>query len=722
VPVAPVEDVHHSIPVTPDIAAHWRYPGELGEQPHFWPVTTLASNLDALEKENGNKDGISLELPQFVSVSARVAPSTAFSLPPGVGMVLWYTTVQAKSKELRAAIIHAEEVEALRRTQQQQPSRTLQVICPAGNCSKDIVKECDQSVVRGIKCLLRLLQGDAQFTEEEEASVMELLQHTNSEKQTPGEKKARMQRSKFLNALASHCRSFAWPSGESILFSLQDVRPGPIRQAVLDSARQRGVPQDRLLAYFLACGTDSTITSHILECGLIGLRTGLRGFGTELLRECLRDPRERHLTPEAFAKAFGRQQLPPRQGGPADEKMCVLDHICENHTADAKTAQRALELLGAHVTEQEVFAELSSVLLALQTPLDVKLELETRPLQPVAVLARHLRRAWEPWAAKYEPFRNDPKHARDMAAQVAAELSASPFPLLRERALEADPSCIPRMRQTTARYMRKPGRYSPQPDFDVTLTTGLPPRGREGPVGLWRIQTSNGYVDLPPSWQVFSQPSKLRTTFLGQPVSMDTSVWKVEVPDEDPKKPTVLSTMARPDGEWWAKPDGSGGAWRRLDVDASAILSASMRGQSCRFADGNELYQADLMTGQVHNMRTHLVYEPKLPRQQSVWMWKSPETRKDEKDKPKEKDKKDKKKDKQEPVDGFVGVPINVAAALDVLAQRSTTVRWHERDDPHIYWEADVLECTARRIAGKAPGQMAPTSSPVQTYKIQPPF
>lgn len=66
----------------------------------------------------------------------------------------------------------------------------------------------------------------------------------------------------------------------------------------------------------------------------------------------------------------------------------------------------------------EVFAELSSVLLALQTPLDVKLELETRPLQPVAVLARHLRRAWEPWAAKYEPFRNDPKHARDMAAQV----------------------------------------------------------------------------------------------------------------------------------------------------------------------------------------------------------------------------------------------------------------------------------------------------------------
>lgn len=61
-----------------------------------------------------------------VSVSARVAPSTAVSLPPGVGMVLWYTTVQAKSKELRAAIIHAEEVEALRRTQQQQPSRTLQ--------------------------------------------------------------------------------------------------------------------------------------------------------------------------------------------------------------------------------------------------------------------------------------------------------------------------------------------------------------------------------------------------------------------------------------------------------------------------------------------------------------------------------------------------------------------------------------------------------------------
>lgn len=34
------------------------------------------------------------------------------------------------------------------------------------------------------------------------------------------------------------------------------------------------------------------------------------------------------------------------------------------------------------------------------------------------------------------------------------------------------------------------------------MTTGLPPRGREGPVGLWRIQTSNGYVDLPPSWQV----------------------------------------------------------------------------------------------------------------------------------------------------------------------------------------------------------------------------
>lgn len=31
--------------------------------------------------------------------------------------------------------------------------------------------------------------------------------------------------------------------------------------------------------------------------------------------------------------------------------------------------------------------------------------------------------------------------------EVAAELSASPFPLLRERALEADPSCIPRMRQ-----------------------------------------------------------------------------------------------------------------------------------------------------------------------------------------------------------------------------------------------------------------------------------
>lgn len=52
---------------------------------------------------------------------------------------------------------------------------------------------------------------------------MELLQHTKSEKQTPGEKKERMQRSKFLNALASHCRSFAWPSGESILFSLQDV-------------------------------------------------------------------------------------------------------------------------------------------------------------------------------------------------------------------------------------------------------------------------------------------------------------------------------------------------------------------------------------------------------------------------------------------------------------------------------------------------------------------
>merc|ERR1712146_416283 len=60
-----------------------------------------------------------------------------------------------------------------------------------------------------------------------------------------------------------------------------------------------------------------------------------------------------------------------------------------------------------------------------------------------------------------------------------------------------------------------------------------------------------------------------------------------------------------------------------------------MRGQSCRFADGIELYEADLMTGQVRNLRTHLVYELKLPRQQSVWMWKSPEARKDEKDKPK---------------------------------------------------------------------------------------
>lgn len=98
--------------------------------------------------------------------------------------------------------------------------------------------------------------------------------------------------------------------------------------------------------------------SDVLHCvrnGFIGSNSG--GFGTELLRECLRDPRERHLTPEAFAKAFGRQQLPPRQGGPADEKMCVLDHICENHTADAKTAQRALELLGAHVTEQEARAK-----------------------------------------------------------------------------------------------------------------------------------------------------------------------------------------------------------------------------------------------------------------------------------------------------------------------------------------------------------------------------
>merc|ERR1712216_27269 len=218
----------------------------------------------------------------------------------------------------------------------------------------------------------------------------------------------------------------------------------------------------------------------------------------------------------------------------------------------------------------------------------------------------------------------------------------------------------------------------------------------------------------------------LRTTFLGQPVSLDTSIWKVEVPDEDPKKPTILSTMAQPDGEWWAKPDGSGGTWRRLDNDASAILSASMRGQCCRFADGNELYEADLMTGQVRNMRTHLVYELKLPRQQSVWMWKPP-FRKDEKEKEKEKDgkesKKDRKKDKKEPVDdGFVGVPINVATALDLLAQRSTTVRWHERDDPQVYWEADIQLLTARRIAGKAPGHMAPSNSPVQTYKIQPPF
>merc|ERR1712070_470422 len=106
------------------------------------------------------------------------------------------------------------------------------------------------------------------------------------------------------------------------------------------------------------------------------------------------------------------------------------------------------------------------------------------------------------------------------------------------------------------------------------------------------------------------------------------------------------------------------------------------------------------------------------PRQES-WMWKPPETRKDEKDKEKEK----KEKEKEEPVDdGFVQVPINVATALDVLAHRCTTVRWHEREDPHIYWEADIQLLTARRIAGRAPGQMAPSNSPVQTYKIQPPF
>lgn len=561
---------------------------------------------------------------------------------------------------------------------------------------------------------------------------MDLLQHTASGKQTPAEKKQRQQRSKFLNALAPHCRSFAWPSGHDVLFSLQDVRPGPIRQAVLDSARQRGVPQDRLLAYFLSCGTDFAITSHVLECGLIGFRTGLQGFATELLRECLRDHEERHLTPEKFAMAFGRQQLPPRQGGPADEKICELDRLCEKHRADGKAAKRALELLGVHVREQEVLSELPSVLSALQEPLDVTLELETRPLQPVAVLTRQLRRAWEPWAAKYGPFRDDPKHARDMAEQVAAELRSSPFPILRERALEANPSCISRTRQVTARYLRKPGRYLPQPDLDVCLTMSSPPRGQEGPVGLWRIQTSNGYVDLPPSWQVFSQPYKLRTTFLGQPVCLDTSTFKLEVPDEDPKKPTVLSTMAHVGGEWWAKAESGGSAWRRLDNDASALLSSAMRGQAFRFADGNELYEADLMTGQVLNLRTHLVYELKLPRQESTpWMWKPPEARKDEQEKEKEKgkdDKKDKKKDKKEketeaPVDdGFVQAPINVATALDMLAHRSTTVRWHERDDPHIFWEADIQTLTARRTAGKAPGQMAPTNSPVQTYKIQPPF
>lgn len=388
-----------------------------------------------------------------------------------------------------------------------------------------------------------------------------------------------------------------------------------------------------------------------------------------------------------------------------------LERVLES--ADLASAQQAASLLG--LQDPVPAQEWPLVLEALHTPLDQQLPWETAVpiVSAVAVTVRQLRRAWEPWLHKYEQFRDNPRLAREDAAQVAAELRLSPFTLLRDRALEADPQCWPRSQQVTSRYLRKPGRHLPQPDIDVRLearqgVSRLPSRVGAGPVGLWQIQTANGYIDLPPLSQVFTASSKMRFDLFGQPCVLDAVTSSVEVAGD-----TSLRAMAQTGGDWWMKPT-DGGSWKMFDPDGSAVLSTAMRGKTCRFAHGPELLEADLMKDQVRNLRTGQIMKLFEGTHRGEWKWQLPAQHK------KEKEKGAKGGDDKGGDDDKVDVPEDVATLLESLSQQDTLVQWHEREDSHVSWEADISLLTAKRIVGKATSSGRERET--QTFKIQPPF